>query len=112
MGVTAKVEIEVLAFGPDEERVAHQHRQMPPLDNDQRQATLNIIRGSLVTLLDSLDEWVPESFVARSNTTLDVVISFDMVEVDSEVARSLLAAQKRLDNVREDLLALRRDLDE
>lgn len=109
----ASVTIDFTAYGALDERETHDCvAAWDELDNDQRVAALDLVHGSLLGMLDNLDEWVPQSFVAASQTRLDIMISFDLVEVNAAVLRRHRQAERKMKDMRADLLALRDDLDD
>lgn len=111
MSEAAKVTIELTAFGSGDQRP--EYPLIPvELTDEQRAATLNLVRGAMIDLLQNLDEWVPESFVAQSKSRLDVLVSFDMIDVDNAVLHRHLQAERALADARAELLAMRESLDD
>src|SRR5687767_2748464 len=66
------------------------------LDNDKRAAMLLIVKEALSQLIESPNDWVPTSIEPVNDNRLDVFISIHLAEVDEEVVRRKLEAERAL----------------
>ena len=82
------------------------------LDDDQRAAMLLIVREALTQLIEDPSAWVPTSIEPKNDQRLDLFISIHLAEVDDEVVRRKLEAEKALHDATTGLVEIERDLRE
>lgn len=82
------------------------------LDDDRRAAMLLIVREALTQLIEDPAAWVPTSIEPKNDQRLDVFISIHLAEVDDEVVRRKLEAERALHDATTGLVAIERDLRE
>jgi hypothetical protein len=80
------------------------------LDDEQRQAILLLTRDALVRLIEEVNDWVPTSFVPESGHRLDLWITVHLAEVDEEVLRRRVEAEKAISATTTDLKRMREEL--
>lgn len=66
------------------------------IDDEKRQAMLLIVKEALAQLIEDPDAWVPTSIEPANDNRLDLFISIHLAEVDDEVVRRKLEAEKAL----------------
>lgn len=66
------------------------------IDDEKRQAMLLIVKEALAQLIEDPNAWVPTSIEPSNDNRLDLFISIHLAEVDEEVVRRKLEAEKAL----------------
>lgn len=66
------------------------------IDDEKRQAMLLIVKEALTQLIEDPNAWVPTSIEPVNDNRLDLFISIHLAEVDDEVVRRKLDAEKAL----------------
>lgn len=79
-------------------------------DDDKRAAMLLIVTEALNQLLENPDTWVPTSIEPSTDNRLDLFISIHLAEVDDEVVRRKLEAERALREATEGVKAIESDL--
>lgn len=79
---------------------------------DQRAAMLLIVREALMQLIEDPAAWVPTSIEPKNDQRLDIFVSIHLAEVDDEVVRRKLEAEKALQDATTGLVEIERDLRE
>lgn len=82
------------------------------LSDEKRQGLLLIVDEALQQMRQNLDAWVPVSLEFIADSRLDVYISIHLAEVDDEVVRRKLEAEKMLYEATHGVLAIEADLRE
>lgn len=79
-------------------------------DDEKRQAMLLIVRETLTQLIQDPASWVPTSIMPVNDYRLDLFISIHLAEIDEEVVKRKLEAEKALHEATEGTLQIAADL--
>lgn len=80
------------------------------IDNERRAAMLLIVKEALAQLIESPNDWVPTSIEPANDNRLDIFISIHLAEVDDEVVRRKLAAERALHEATEGVRIIESEL--
>lgn len=75
-------------------------------DDAQRDAVVALVRDSLVTLLEHVERWVPDTARIETGDQLAIRLSWDYGDVDAEVLRLRYEAQQAEQQARINLTRL------
>jgi hypothetical protein len=112
-------EVRVCHFGPGEqwrpkEDLARSERDSQAywdeLDDDRRAAMLLIVKEALMQLIEAPKDWVPTSIEPSNDHRLDVFISIHLAEVDDEVVRRKLEAERALHEATQGVITIESEL--
>lgn len=80
------------------------------LDDERRAAMLLIAREALARLIEVPEIWVPISIEPKTDERVDLYISVHMSDVDEEVVKRKLEAERNLHEATQGVLAIERGL--
>lgn len=80
------------------------------IDNEKRQAMLLIVKEALTQLMEDPNSWVPTSIEPENDNRLDIFISLHLAEVDDEVVRRKLEAERALHDATVGVRSIHADL--
>jgi len=70
------------------ERAKQSQKEWEKLSDDQKQATIRIIKACLERLYDTVDEWIPEAMNPQSGQYADIYFRVLFTDIDKDIQRN------------------------
>ena len=93
-------------------QVKHSRAVWKNMTNEEREAIVKKVAGSLYVMADTVENWIPDSFTGeRSGDALKIELTLAMAEIDTAVSRNREASLKSLSDARDVINQMIEDMD-